>query len=122
MDNGPPEIISDLARLGLHRPQVREGVNACRVAALEGDLECVLTDQHDVFDAQLFRRERLDPRQSPRCACLTPTFGAGTCPAQLLRGVRGVLTAFPRDLHRLAGAVDVDVDRERIGILQLCSA
>src|SRR6266851_1177398 len=70
-----------LAWLGLQRPQVREGVDACGVAAFEGDLEGVLTDQHDVFDAQLFGRERLDPRQSPRCACLTTTFSARTCPA-----------------------------------------
>src|SRR5258706_12542189 len=96
MDNGPPGIISDFARLGPQRAQVREGVNACRVAALECDLEGVLTDQHDVFDAQLFGAQRLDPGEAPWGSRFAATLSALTRPSQLLGRLRGVFAAFPR--------------------------
>jgi hypothetical protein len=92
------------------------------MAAFECDLKRVLTDENDVFDAQLFRAERLHSREAPGRTRLTATFSAWTRPSQLLSGVGRAFAAFPRDVHRLARAIDVDVDWKRIGVLQWLGA
>ena len=122
MDNGPPGLSQTFARLGTQRAKVRERVDAGGVPAFESDLEGVLTDERDVFDTQLLGTQRLDPGQAAGCAGFTATFGARTSPSQLLGGVGGVVAAFPCDVHRLARAIDVDVDWKRIGVLQRSGA
>src|SRR5258708_25005594 len=85
-------IISDF------RPQsaeVRERVDAGRVAAFESDLERVLTDERHVSDEQLFGAERLDARQAPWSAGFTAALSATAGPPQLLARVCGVLAVFP---------------------------
>jgi hypothetical protein len=111
-----------LAGLGPQRAQVRKRIEASRVTALERDLKRVLTYESDVFDAELLRAERLDPGQPPRGAGLTSTFSARARPSQLFGGVSRAFAVFPGDVHRLPGAIDIDVDWKRIGVLQCLSA
>lgn len=118
IDNGPPGIISDSGDLGPEPAEIRERVDAGRVATFKCDLQGVLTDERDVPDEQLFRAQSLDPRESPWCTRFAATFSAGTRPSQLLAGVRAVPAVFPRDLHCLARTINVDVDRKRIGVLR----
>jgi hypothetical protein len=51
---GRPGLSQTLARIGPERAKVRERVEAGRVTALERDLKRILTDEGDVFDAELF--------------------------------------------------------------------
>jgi len=118
MDNGPPGLSQKSAAYGFEPAKVRERVDARRVAAVEGDLQRVLAHQRDVFDPELVRAQGIDSREPSRCAGLTATFGAGACPSQLLTGIRNLVPVLPRDLHHLARAIDIDVDRKRIWILQ----
>ena len=104
--------------LGPQRAKVRERVDAGRVPAFERDLECVLTDEHHILDAQLLGTERVDPGKAPGSAGFTPTFSARARPSQLLGRVSGAVAVFPGDLHRLLCAIDIDVDWKRIGVLQ----
>src|SRR5450759_1283823 len=122
MDNGPPGLSQTLPGLGTQRAEVRESVNARRMAAFEGDLERVLPDECYVFDAQLLGAQRLDPGETAGCPHLTATLSARTRPSKLLGGVSDAVAVFPRDLHRLACSIDIDVDRKRIGILQRSGA
>src|SRR5487761_1002289 len=98
---GRPRLSQTFAGLGPQPAKVREGVDAGGGAAFEGDLERVLADEHNVFDAQLFGIQRLDAGQASWSAGFTATLGAGARPAQLLAGVRSVVGVFPRDVHRL---------------------
>jgi hypothetical protein len=92
------------------------------VAAFKSDLQGVLTDERDVPDEQLFGTEPVDHREASGCAGLTSTFSAWAGPAQLLAGVCAVVAVLPRDLHRLASTIDIDVDRKWIGVLQWSKA
>lgn len=92
------------------------------MAALERDLEGVLADQAHVLDPQLGRIQRLDPGKAAGGSRLTPAFGARACPPELLAAVHAAMTAFPFDHHLLALAVDVDVQRKRVGVLQVLGA
>jgi hypothetical protein len=92
------------------------------VAALERDLQGVLTDQAYVLDSQLDGIECFDPGQAPGRPSLASTFGARARPPELLPAVHTPVAAFPLDHHLLALAVDVDVQREWVGVLQVPSA
>jgi hypothetical protein len=116
MDNEPRGIISE--RLRPETAQVRKGVDAGRVSALECDLHRVLSDERHVFDSQLIRTQRREPCEPAGGTAFATTLSTRTRPSQLLTGVRGSLSVLPGDVHHLAGTVDVDVDRERIGILR----
>jgi hypothetical protein len=91
------------------------------VAALERYLQGVLSDEAHVLDSQLIRSEVLDAREAPRRSRLTATLGAWARPPELLTRVRAAVAVLPFDRHHLALAIDVDVDRERVGVLQLLS-
>jgi len=114
--------MSRCPRPGVQPAQEGKRVQACGVAALERDLQSVLADQAHVLDAQLGGIEILDPGQAPRGAGLTPALRARACPPELLSAVHAPMTAFPLDHHLLALAVDVDVQWERVGVLQVLSA
>src|SRR5260370_853423 len=62
---GRPRLSQTFAGLGPQAAEVRERVDAGRVAAFECDLERVLTDERHVSDEELFGAERLDARQAP---------------------------------------------------------
>ena len=89
------------------------------MAALKCDLERVLPDQAHVLKSKLFGSEVFHPRQSPGRTRLAPTLGARTGPAELLARVDAAVPVLPDHVHHLAFAIDVDVDRKRIGVLQL---
>src|SRR5450759_2758484 len=99
MDNGPPGLSQTLPGLGTQRAQVREGVDARRVPAVEGDLQRVLPNERYVFDAQLLGAQRLDPGKAAGCPHLTATLSTRTCPSDLLGGVSDAVAVFPRDHH-----------------------
>jgi hypothetical protein len=88
------------------------------MAALERDLQRVLSDQRHVPDAQLVGAEAPDARQPARCTRFASTLGAWTRPPQLLSRVHRLPAVFPRDLHDLTLAIDVDGGGKRIGVLQ----
>ena len=125
MDNGPAGIISNDASVrpdpdesGTQVPEEPERVEAGGVPAFECDLERVLADQRHVLDAQLLLAQGFDPRKASRGARLTAALGARARPPKLLAGVSAVMTVFPRDIHHLTRAVDVDGQRKWIGVLQ----
>ena len=89
------------------------------MAALERDLERVLADEGHVLDAELVRSECREAREAPRGSRLTATFRARARPPQPLTCVLAAVAALPLDLHDLAFAVDVDVQRKGVGIFQL---
>jgi len=89
------------------------------VPALERDLQRVLADQAHILDPQLFRRERFHAGQAPRGTRFAPAFGARACPPELLAGIRAAVAALPFDLHHLALAIHIDVEWERVWILQV---
>src|SRR5437764_15061523 len=102
MDNGPRELLHQA-------PQQGKAIEAGRMSAFEPDLQGVLADQRYVADAELFIAERLDPRKASWHSRLAAALRAWACPTQLLARVGRALAVFPRDLHHLAGAVDVDL-------------
>src|SRR5258708_22575862 len=106
---GRPRLSQTFAGLGPQAAEVRERVDAGRVAAFECDLERVLTDERHVSDEELFGAERLDARQAPWSAGFTAARSARTRPPQLLGGVCGVLAVFPGHLHRLLSAANIHV-------------
>ena len=89
------------------------------MAALERDLEGVLTYQAHILDAQLIVREAGHARQTAGRAGLTATLRARTRPAQLFSRVRAAVATLPLDHDDLKIAVDVDVDRKRDEVFQL---
>jgi hypothetical protein len=89
------------------------------MAALEGDLQGVLADQAHVMDAQLLCRQALDPRQAARRAGFPAALSAWARPPELLARISASVAALPLDLHHLALSIDVDIERERVGVLQL---
>jgi hypothetical protein len=89
------------------------------MAALECDLQSVLADQAHVVDAELLRRKFPDPGEPARGSGFAPTLGAWTSPSELLARIAAAMAAFPRNLHHLAFAIDVDVEWKRVGVLQL---
>ena len=91
------------------------------MAALERNLQCVLTDQAHVLDPKLFGGQALDASQSPRRARFTSTLRARARPPELLARVRAAVPVLPRDLHHLALAIDIDVEWKRVGVLQWLS-
>jgi len=92
------------------------------VTALESDLKRVLPYESDVLDAELLGTERLHSGEPPRGAGLTSTFSTWARPSQLFGGVSRAFAVFPGDVHRLPRAIDIDVDWERIGVLQWLGA
>ena len=92
------------------------------MSAGESDLQRVLADERDVFDAQLVGRETCQSRQASWCASFAATFGARARPTQTLARVRGMVAALPVNLHHLALAVDVNSERVRVGDSQVVSA
>ena len=54
------------------------------MSALERDLQCVLTDQRYVLDAQLFSVKVLNASETSRDPGFAATLGARASPAQLL--------------------------------------
>ena len=114
--------MSRCPRPGIETAQEREGVQAGGVAALERDLEGVLADQAHVLDPQLRGIQSLDPGQSPGSSGLASTLSARARPSELLPAVDASMAALPLDHHLLAFAVDVDVQRKRVGVLQVLSA
>src|SRR5579859_6661780 len=95
-----------------------EGVKPGGMPAFKRDLQRVLADERYVLDAELVLRQVLHPREAAGRTRFAATLGAGTRPAQPFGRIRAVMPPLPVDLHDLAGAVDVDVDRERIGVFQ----
>ena len=89
------------------------------MSALERDLECVLADQRDILHAQLVWIQALDPRQAAGCAGFATTFSAWARPAKSLTRIGAAMPILPGDHHDLAFAVDIDVERKRIGVFQL---
>jgi hypothetical protein len=89
------------------------------VSAFECDLERVLADQGHVFDPQLIGVKTLHPVEPSGGTSFAPALCARTRPSQLFARVAGVSPAFPRDFHHLAFAVDVNVGRKRVRVLQL---
>ena len=88
------------------------------MSALERDLQRVLTDKGHVADPKLVVVQGLDPGKPARRTGLATTLRTGTRPSQLLARVGASRPILPRDLNHLAGAVDVDVGRKRIRVLQ----
>src|ERR1700686_5175028 len=89
------------------------------MAALERDLQGVLTDQAHVLYAQLFGGEVLHSREAARRPRFTPALGARARPPELLTRIGGALTVLPFDLHHLTLAVDVNIAWKRIQVLQV---
>ena len=114
--------MSRCPRPGIEVAQERERVQAGGMAALERDLEGVLADQAHVLDSQLRGIQGLDPGQAPGRSGLASTLGARARPPELLAAVDAPMAALPLDHHLLALAVDVDVQRKRVGVLQVPSA
>ena len=89
------------------------------MSAFECDLERVLADQGHVFDTQLIGVKTLQPVEPSGGTSFAPALCARTRPSQLFARVAGLSTAFPCDFHHLAFAVNVNVGRKRIRVLQL---
>jgi len=102
----------------IERAKVGEGVKPRGVSAVKPDLQRVLADQGYVLNSQLLIGQVAHARQTARCAGLTATLRARTRPSQLLASVRAHVSAFPRDLHHLLRAIDVDRDGKRIRVFQ----
>ena len=86
--------------------------------AFKRDLQRVLAHERYVLDPELVIGEALDTTEPAGRSRLAAALGARAGPPQHVGGVGAVMSAFPLDLHDLARAVDVDVDRERIGVFQ----
>ena len=78
-----------------------------------------MPDQAHVLKWKLLGSEVFPQRQAPGRTRLTSTLGARTGPAELLARVDAAVRVLPDHVHHLAFAIDVDVDRKRIGVLQL---
>ena len=89
------------------------------MAALECDLDRILADQARVLNSQLFGGEVLDARQPAGRTAFAATLSAWARPSKLLTGVGAAVAVLPGDLHDLSVAVDIDIDRKGIGVLQL---
>jgi hypothetical protein len=89
------------------------------VSAFECDLERVLADQRHVSDPQLIGVKTLHPVEPSRGTSFAPALCAWTRPPQLFARIAGVSPALPCDFHHLAFAVDVNVGRKRVRVLQL---
>src|SRR5207237_10728833 len=95
-------------------PQVAEGVDASRVAALEAEAQRVAADQGDIGQLQLVGRQLAHFVQAAGAA-LAPALSAGTGPAQHAARVGGAMAVLPLDDQDLGLAVADD--RRRRGIL-----
>jgi hypothetical protein len=89
------------------------------MAALKCDLQGVLADQADVLDPQLVGGEVLDARQAAGSSRFASTLRARTRPPELLSRISAAVAVLPRDFHHLALAIDLDVDWEWVGVLQV---
>jgi hypothetical protein len=114
--------MSRCPQTGVKPAQERKRVQTGGVTALKGDLQGVLTDQAHVLDPQLGGIQRFHPRQAAGRPSLASTLGTGARPSELLAAVDALVATFPLDHHFLALAVDVDLQRERVGVLQVPSA
>ena len=92
------------------------------MAALERDLDRILADQARVLDSQLVGGSVLEARKAAGRTAFAATLRARAGPAKLLSGVGAAVAALPGDVHDLPLAVDVDVQRKRVGVLQGPSA
>jgi hypothetical protein len=88
------------------------------MSAFKRDLQRVLADQGYVLYSQLVVWKAADAAQPAWSSRLTAALRAWTRPPQRVGGIGAVMPAFPLDLHHLARAVDVDVDRKRIRVFQ----
>ena len=86
--------------------------------AFKRDLQRVLAHERYVLDSQLVIGEALDATEPAGRARLSAALSAGAGPPQRVGGVGAVMPALPLDLHDLQRAVDIDVDRERVGVFQ----
>src|SRR4030081_2783016 len=73
---------SGAGRVDSQAPQVPEGVDARRVPALEGDLQGVLTHQHDIRQVQLGLRQSRSLVETTWRAGFPSALGARAGPAE----------------------------------------
>src|SRR5260221_8511024 len=98
--------------------EIGKGVEAGVMSAFKPDLQRVLADQGYVANTQLVVWQGAKPGQPARCARLAAALGAWARPAQAVCVIGAAVSALPRDVHHLRGAIDVDGDGERVWLFQ----